>query len=1620
MREIRILLAILLSITILLQAYPILLVKGENILPIASFSYSPAYPQPFETVTFDASNSSDPDGFIALYRWSFGDGFTANVTNYPRVTHSYFADGTYQAVLNVIDNQGGTSVTFTDIIVNCHEWFRVVDSSGNPVSNVKVTLYYADSATSTNWQIAPTGPDGLEILYDYTTQPNLAHTSAEKYRNPGYTASILRDSASNIGFETHPSSWYAFFKFEWGSNVLYWPNETTRVFSYNQGTVETHNYKTVHKAKWNSAAGTYVIKTSYIPSDGVNPKSCYPIIVGFHGIPTLSVSISPSSVTMDIGQSQIFISTVLGGSPSYSYQWYLNNNPVSGATNPTWTFTPSLSGSSTVYLNVTDSTSTRKKSNVASVTVNAALSVSISPTSVVMDVGQSKQFTSTVSGGTSPHSYQWYLNGAPVSGATSASWTFTPSSGSYNVYLNVTDNVGVRAKSNIASITVNTALSVSILPNSVTMDVGQSKQFTSTISGGTSPYTYQWYLNGAPVSGATSASWTFTPSSAGSYTVYLKVTDAVSMIVTSNTVPVTVNGALSVSITPSSTTIDVGQSQLFTSTVSGGTSPYTYQWYLNGAAVSGATGSTWTFTPSSSGSYTVYVNATDNVGFRAKSNVALVTVNPVLSVSVSPTSAVLDVGQSQLFTSTVSGGTSPYSYQWYLNGAPVSGATNPTWTFTPSSAGSYTVYVKVTDNVGLQATSSTVPVTVNGVLSVTISPTSVTLDVGQSKQFTSTVSGGTSPYTYQWYLNGAPVSGATSASWTFTPSSAGSSTVYLKVTDHVGVITDSSTSNVIVNPQLMVSINPISAAIYLGQSQLFASTVSGGTSSFTYQWYLNGSPVSGATSSTWTFTPASTGNYQVYVKVTDAVSTVVQSNTAQLTVNSPPAMEVTISPSAAVIDISQSVSFTSLVTGGTSPFTYKWYLNGNPVSGATSSTWTFTPTSTGNYQVYLNVTDSLSVKGKSNTAPVTVNSLPSVTINPTTPTIDLGQSKTFISTVSGGTSSFTYQWYLNGSPVSGATSSTWTFTPASTGNYQVYVQVTDNVGKSAASNIATVTVNPELAVSVVPASVVLDVGQPQLFTSSVSGGTPPYSYQWYLNGAPVSGATSFSWVFTPTSPSTYSIYVIVTDSADIDPSAQSPPVQAIVNAAPSVNISPTSITMDVGQSQLFTSSVSGGTSPYTYQWYLNGALVSGATSSTWTFTPASAGSYNVYVNVTDNVGMKAKSNIALVAANPPLSVSVSPASVTLDVGQSQLFTSTVSGGTLPFTYQWYLNGSPVSGATSSTWTFTPASTGTHNIYVNVTDNVGVRAKSNVAVATVHSAPSVSISPASVVMDVGQSQLFTSTVSGGTSPYTYQWYLNGNPVSGATSASWTFAPSSAGSYTVYLVINDNVGVPATSNTASVTVNGLPTVSITPTSATIHVGDTVGFTSIVLGGTSPYSYQWCLNGAAVSGATSSMWTFSQSAGSYTVYLNITDNLGVTAKSNVASVTVIIVLTVTISPPSASILIGNSVPFTSTVNGGVTPYYCQWYVNGNPVAGATNPTWTYTPVSTGTYNIQLNVTDSMAVKAQSNIVQVTVKQNGGVGGRSVSVNLLQFFAPWLGVISLLAAAVMLKGIIVRKKRS
>jgi len=91
-------------------------VSFSNQPPNASFSYSPTNPEVGESITFDASGSSDPDGSVVSYEWTFGDGTSATGET---ASHTYSSEGSYSATLTVTDGDGSTdSVTNTIQITN--------------------------------------------------------------------------------------------------------------------------------------------------------------------------------------------------------------------------------------------------------------------------------------------------------------------------------------------------------------------------------------------------------------------------------------------------------------------------------------------------------------------------------------------------------------------------------------------------------------------------------------------------------------------------------------------------------------------------------------------------------------------------------------------------------------------------------------------------------------------------------------------------------------------------------------------------------------------------------------------------------------------------------------------------------------------------------------------------------------------------------------------------------------------------------------------------------------------------------------------------------------------------------------------------------------------------------------------------------------------------------------------------------------------------------------------------------------------------------------------------------------------------------------------------------------
>jgi hypothetical protein len=246
------------------------------------------------------------------------------------------------------------------------------------------------------------------------------------------------------------------------------------------------------------------------------------------------------------------------------------------------------------------------------------------------------------------------------------------------------------------------------------------------------------------------------------------------------------------------------------------------------------------------------------------------------------------------------------------------------------------------------------------------------------------------------------------------------------------------------------------------------------------------------------------------------------------------------------------------------------------------------------------------------------------------------------------------------------------------------------------------------------------------------------------------------------------------------------------------------------------------TSPYdsptpTSGWFDSGALVTASVTSPasgpvdtryvctgWTgagSVPASGtgSSVTFTINQQSAVTWNWKTQYLLAVATYPGALSPQP-------------TRDPAGEAGPANVWWYdastgvtLTAQTVSGYTFNYWDIKGVSQGTGVNPISVTMGA-----SNEAIAHYTSPFTVSISPMSTTILSGQSVTFTSTVNGGTSPYTYQWYLGSNPYPGATSNTWAFTPTAPGIYYVYLQVTDANHVTVPSGTARIEVITLPPV------------------------------------------------------------------------------------------------------------------------------------------------------------------------------------------------------------------
>ncbi len=592
-----------------------------------------------------------------------------------------------------------------------------------------------------------------------------------------------------------------------------------------------------------SVAGWFNI-TGYAGDTGgtlVNAK------VTLHVLPILYLqSFVAHGSILDLGGSTTLYANVSYGTAPYAYLYTSLPAGCSSANSSTLSCTPTITGTFTVHVNVTDSSKTVVEGNTTLLVnpVPSIQSFAASPSS--LQVGNTTLLSATVTGGTGYLSYSY--GGLPTGcGSLNVSvMTCIPSGvGNFSVTLTLQDALGKIATSttpvNVMSAPpLFSALLSSSLP---VFDLGGSTYLNASTSGGNAPFTYVY--NGLPTgcSSSNTPSVDCTPTSAGAYlSVSVAVTDGLGKKAVSTGLTITVNPLPSLQgFTVIPGTIPTNGTTYLNVSISGGTAPYVYSYAGLPPGCTSQNVPDLVCTPPQAGLYQVKATVVDSDGKSITSPAVNLTVSApsgfptVTSFSATPNPVTVD--QPTAVAIAVSGGTTPYSYV-YLNLPPGCTTSNSsTLSCTPTSPGNYSVQATITDSNGHSA-KGTLSLVVTGAVQslsvVLVANVSVTT-VGLPFLLTAQLSGGVGPFAYVWELNGTNLSSSPdTATFSVTQLHPGNYTYGVWVTDSRGTVTLGGPLTVGVFPVTMsslvsVTLSPANTTLDEGGTRTFTATVSCGS-----------------------------------------------------------------------------------------------------------------------------------------------------------------------------------------------------------------------------------------------------------------------------------------------------------------------------------------------------------------------------------------------------------------------------------------------------------------------------------------------------------------------------------------------------------------------------------------------------------------------------------------------------------------------------------------------------------------------------------------------------------------------------------------------------------------------
>jgi len=490
-----------------------------NQSPTASFTFSPTSPQVGTSVSFNASGSNDPDGFLTLYAWDFDNNGTTDATGIT-ASRSFGAPGTYTVRLTVTDDDGATGTTTRQVSV-------ATVPNQSPTASFTFSPTSPQVGTSVSFNASGSNdPDGFLTLYAWDFDNNgttdaTGITASRSFGAPGtYTVRLtVTDDDGATGTTTRqvsvatvpnqsPTASFTFSPTspQVGTSVSFNasgsndPDGFLTLYAWDFDNNGTTDATGITASRSFGAPGTYTVRLTVTDDDGATGTTTRQVSVQMPTAPDLLIqSLSNSPLNPTIGQSVTFFFTLqnagnasaglfrvrLTGTAS-STQTYVSQL-AAGASQPLNLTLPLTAASETFTVTVDDLnqvSESNESNNTRSITVTAA-----TPAAPVADaggpysgtVGVPISFNGTGSSG-SITSYQWsFGDGGTASGST-VSHAYGVAT-TYNVTLTVIGPGGQSTDTTQAFVSPPAIpLSVQVTLPKATYEIGESLTATYTLN----------------------------------------------------------------------------------------------------------------------------------------------------------------------------------------------------------------------------------------------------------------------------------------------------------------------------------------------------------------------------------------------------------------------------------------------------------------------------------------------------------------------------------------------------------------------------------------------------------------------------------------------------------------------------------------------------------------------------------------------------------------------------------------------------------------------------------------------------------------------------------------------------------------------------------------------------------------------------------------------------------------------------------------------------------------------------------------------------------------------------------------------------------------------------------